>query len=98
MRHAPILPRAAKVRLNATCELSQGPAANAPFGSVSALVGGSSATVVSAALVVGQIGVYQVQLEINSAVTADALAQATISQGFTTSNIVTIPIGSPPTQ
>jgi len=41
---------------------------------------------------------YVVQLEINSAVTPDALAQATISQGLTTSNIVTIPVGSPPTQ
>jgi uncharacterized protein (TIGR03437 family) len=75
-----------------------GPAANAPFADVSALVGGSSATVVSASLIPGQIGVYQVQLEINSTVTPDALAQATISQGLTTSNIVTIPIGSPPTQ
>ena len=75
-----------------------GPAANAPFDDVSALVGGSGATVVSASLIPGQIGVYQVQLEINSSVTADALAQATISQGLTTSNIVTIPIGSPPTQ
>jgi len=76
----------------------QGPAANAPFADVSALVGGSSATVVSASLVVGQIGMYQVQLEINSAVTPDALAQATLSQGLTTSNIVTIPIGTAATQ
>ncbi len=47
-----------------------GPAANAPFSDVSALVGGASATVISASLMVGQIGVYQVQLEINS--TCDA--------------------------
>jgi uncharacterized protein (TIGR03437 family) len=76
----------------------QGPPANQPFANVSALVGGASATVVSAPLLVGQIGVYQVQLEINSSATPDALAQATISQGFTTSNIVTIPIGSAATQ
>jgi len=75
-----------------------GPAANAPFASISALVGGASATVISASLMPGQIGMYVVQLEINSAVTPDALAQATISQGLTTSNIVTIPVGSPPTQ
>ena len=75
-----------------------GPAANAPFADVSALVAGSSATVISASLIPGQIGMYVVQLEINSAVTPDALAQATISQGLTTSNIVTIPVGSPPTQ
>jgi len=76
----------------------QGPVVNAPFADVSALVGGSTATVVSASLIVGQIGVYQVQLEINSSVTADALAQATLSQGLTTSNIVIIPIGTPATQ
>ncbi len=75
-----------------------GPAANAPFADVSALVAGTSATVISASLIPGQIGVYQVQLEINSSATADALAQATISQGLNTSNIVTVPIGSPPTQ
>ena len=75
-----------------------GPAANAPFADVSALVAGSSATVISASLIPGQIGMYVVQLEINSTVTPDALAQATISQGLTTSNIVTIPVGSPPTQ
>ncbi len=76
----------------------QGPPANAPFADVSALVGGASATVVSAQLLVGQIGVYQVQVEINSSVTPDALAQATLSQGLTTSNIVTIPIGIAATQ
>jgi uncharacterized protein (TIGR03437 family) len=76
----------------------EGPVPNAPFADLSALVGGASATVVSAELLQGQIGMYQVQLEINSGVTADALAQATISQGLTTSNIVTIPIGNPPTQ
>ena len=75
-----------------------GPASNAPFDDVSALVAGGSATVISASLIPGQIGVYVVQLEINSSVTPDALAQATISQGLSTSNIVTIPIGSPPTQ
>ncbi len=75
-----------------------GPAANAPFNDVSALVGGSSATVISASLIPGQIGVYVVQLEINSSVAPDALAQATLSQGLSTSNIVTIPIGSLPTQ
>jgi len=76
----------------------QGPPTNAPFADVSALVGGANATVVSASLVVGQIGVYQVQLEINSGVTPDALAQATLSQGLTTSNIVIIPIGIAATQ
>jgi len=63
---------------------------------VSAQVGGASATVISASLAVGQIGVYQVVLELNSTVAANPQAQATISQGFNTSNIVIVPIGSPP--
>ncbi|MDP8988533.1 MAG: hypothetical protein M3N41_00440 [Acidobacteriota bacterium] len=75
-----------------------GPAVNAPFFDVSAQVAGSSATVISASLIPGQIGVYAVQLEINSSVTADALAQATITQNLNTSNIVTIPVGRSPTQ
>jgi len=76
----------------------QGPPANAPFASISATVDNAVATVISASLLVGQIGIYQVQLEISSGVTPDLQAQATISQGFNTSNIVVIPIASPPTQ
>ena len=74
----------------------RGPEVNAPIGNVSALVGQASATVISASLAVGQIGVYQVVLEISSTVTPDPQSQATISQGFNTSNIVVVPIGSPP--
>ena len=76
----------------------RGPEVNAPTGDVSALVGKASATVISASLAVGQIGVYQVVLEISSTVTPDPQAQATISQGFSTSNIVVVPLGSPPQQ
>ena len=82
----------------------RGPAVNAPFIDVNALVGNVSATVISAALQVGQIGIYQIQLEIASTTTPDPQAQLTISQlpnnSFVpnTSNIVVVPIGSPPQQ
>ncbi len=75
-----------------------GPAVNAPIGSVSSLVGGSTAQVIFANLMVGQIGLYQVTLELSSNLTPNPQTQMTISQGLNTSNIVTIPIGLPPQQ
>jgi uncharacterized protein (TIGR03437 family) len=76
----------------------EGPAVNAPIGSVSALVGGSTAQVIFASLMVGQIGLYQVTLELSPDMTPSLQSQMTISQGLNTSNIVTIPVGSPPQQ
>ena len=76
----------------------QGPAVNAPIGSVSSLVGGSTAQVIFASLMVGQVGLYQVTLELSSNLTPNLQTQMTISQGLNTSNIVTIPIGLPPQQ
>ncbi len=76
----------------------QGPAVNAPIGSVSSLVGGSTAQVIFASYMVGQVGLYQVTLELSSNLKPNPQTQMTISQGINTSNIVTIPIGAPPQQ
>jgi uncharacterized protein (TIGR03437 family) len=73
----------------------QGPAANTAEDAVNALVGGSTATVVSAGLAVGMIGIYQVILEINSTITTDPYSQMTIAQDIYTSNIVTVPVYQP---
>jgi len=75
-----------------------GPPVNAPIGSVSSLVGGSTAQVIFANLMVGQVGLYQVTLELSSNLTPNLQTQMTISQGLNTSNIVTIPIAKPPQQ
>ncbi|MEO8048949.1 MAG: hypothetical protein ABI833_00920 [Acidobacteriota bacterium] len=75
-----------------------GPPVNAPIGSVSSLVGGSSAQVIFASLMVGQVGLYQITLELSPSVTPNPQTQMTISQGINTSNVVTIPIGLPPQQ
>jgi uncharacterized protein (TIGR03437 family) len=73
-----------------------GPAANAPVDAVSSS-GATGGTVLSASLQVGYIGLYQVVIELPTGVPSDARAQLTISQGFHTSNVVTIPVGvSPP--
>jgi hypothetical protein len=47
---------------------------------------------------VGQIGLYQVTLELSPDMPINLQSQMTISQGLNTSNIVTIPVGSPPQQ
>jgi uncharacterized protein (TIGR03437 family) len=73
-----------------------GPAVNAPIGSVSSLVGGSTAQVIFASYMVGQVGLYQVTLELSSNLTPNPQTQMTISQGLNTSNIVTIPVALPP--
>ena len=72
-----------------------GPALNDPNSSVSSLAGGRTANVLSAGMMVGAIGVYQVVLELNTGIPTDPETQVTISQDIYTSNIVTIPVFNP---
>src|ERR1700688_2032606 len=76
----------------------RGTQANAPRTDVTAIVENINAPVLFSSLVVGQIGIYMVVLEIDSTVAPNLQAPVTISQFFTTSNIVVIPIASPPQQ
>jgi hypothetical protein len=72
-----------------------GPANNTASSPVSALTGGSTATVFSAGLAVGLIGIYQIVMEVNSTIVTNPFTQVTISQDIYTSNIVTIPVYQP---
>jgi hypothetical protein len=72
-----------------------GPAINDPNSSVSSLAGGSTATVVSAGLMVGGIGIYQVVLELASNLSTNPVTQLTIAQDIYTSNIIAIPVVQP---
>ena len=63
-----------------------------PRGIVSSLVGGSTANVISASMLKGAVGVYEVVLELNPNLGSNDRTELTIAQAFTTSNIVTIPI------
>jgi len=72
-----------------------GPVQNNAESPVSALTGGSTATVLSAGLAVGLIGIYQIVMEINSTIATNPFTQVTISQDIYTSNIVTIPVYQP---
>jgi len=82
----------------------EGPAANGAIGQLFGTAGSVSSTVIGAALVVGQIGVYQVTLEISSAVTPNPLTQISIEAGEVsagnlvgnTSNLVVVPVAAAP--
>ena len=71
-----------------------GPALNNAQQSVSSLVDTKTANVISAGLVAGGVGIYQVVLELNPDLAPNTAAQLTISQDIYTSNVVTIPIGN----
>jgi hypothetical protein len=72
-----------------------GPVQNDASSPVSSLTGGSTSTVISAGLAEGMIGVYQVNLELNSTIATNPFTQLTIAQDIYTSNIVTIPVYQP---
>ncbi|HLW76366.1 MAG TPA: hypothetical protein VKS01_05260, partial [Bryobacteraceae bacterium] len=69
-----------------------GPASNFPQSPLSSLAGGSSATVISAGLEVGAIGIYKVVIELDSSISSNPLTQVSISQDAFTSNVVTIAV------
>ena len=60
---------------------------------VSSLANQKTANVISAGVVTGGIGIYQVVLELNPDTPSNTAAQLTIAQNIYTSNVVTIPVG-----
>ncbi len=72
-----------------------GPVINEPNAPVDSLVGGKTANVLFAGLKQGAVGIYEVQLQLNSDLPTNAQTQLTIAQDIYISNIVTIPIFNP---
>jgi hypothetical protein len=72
-----------------------GPEFNTPQEFVSSLAGGKTANVLSSNLKPGEVGVYEVHLELNSSQPSNPFAQLTIAQAEYVSNIVTIPVYNP---
>lgn len=66
-----------------------------PLEFVSSLAGGKTANVLLASPLVGSVGVFEVQLELNSGLTTDPQTQLTIAQNIFVSNIVTFPVKAP---
>jgi len=73
-----------------------GPAANTASVNVSATVGGNTGNVISAAQKVGAVGIYEVVVELSSGLSENPLTLMSLSQIFSTSNVVTLPVGTPP--
>jgi len=71
-----------------------GPGAQ-PTSSVSSLAGGKTANVLLASPLPGSVGIWQVQLQLNSSLTTDSLTQLTIAQDLYVSNIVAFPVKAP---
>ena len=63
-----------------------------PASFVNAIAGGKTADVISATLLPGSVGLYQVLLHLNPDLPTDAYSQLTIAQDVFVSNIVTVPI------
>jgi uncharacterized protein (TIGR03437 family) len=73
----------------------EGPELNRPFESVSSLAGEKTANVLYAGLQRGTIGLYRVDLQLNSGLPTNPITGFTIAQGFQVSNIATIPVFNP---
>ena len=63
-----------------------------PVSFVNAIAGGKTADVISATLLPGSVGLYQVLLHLNPDLPTDPFSQLTIAQDIYVSNIVTLPI------
>ncbi|MCU1233464.1 MAG: repeat containing protein, partial [Candidatus Solibacter sp.] len=66
-----------------------------PASPVNSIAGGKTADVISATLMPGTIGVYQVLLHLNPDIPTDVFTQLTIAQDIYVSNIVTVPVVNP---
>ncbi|MEQ1946162.1 MAG: hypothetical protein ABL995_03170 [Bryobacteraceae bacterium] len=71
----------------------RGPAANAPSNVLTPNIAGGTAITVSAGIVPGSFGIYQVVIELPLSLAENPLARIYLQQGFATSNVATIPIG-----
>jgi len=68
---------------------------NEPVEFVSSLAGGKTANVIQATPAPGMVGVWLLQLELNSDLPTNPLTQLTIAQNIYVSNIVTFPLKKP---
>jgi uncharacterized protein (TIGR03437 family) len=77
----------------------QGPTgpSNNPAEFVSALAGGKTANVMFCGLQPGAVGIYQVELELNSDLPTNPYTSLTVAQDIYVSNIVTFPVVNPTT-
>jgi hypothetical protein len=67
----------------------------APVSSVNSIAGGKTADVISATLLPGTVGNFQVLLHLNPDAASDPFTQLTIAQDVFVSNVITLPVVNP---
>lgn len=80
-----------------TGEKYTGPLENTTNSPIDAIAGARTANVLFAGLVPGQIGVYEIRLQLNPDIPTNPQTQLTIAQDIYISNIVTFPVVNPNT-
>jgi uncharacterized protein (TIGR03437 family) len=88
----PVITDATKNLIQTGIQYPPGSPNTVPLSFVSSLAGGSTADVLSASLLPGSVGVYQVILHLNSGLATNADTTLTIAQDIYVSNVVTFPV------
>ena len=66
-----------------------------PASFVNAIAGGKTADVISATILPGSVGLYQVLLHLNPDLPTDLYSQLTIAQDVYVSNVINLPVVNP---
>jgi uncharacterized protein (TIGR03437 family) len=88
----PVVSDASKDLIQTGIQYPPGSPNTVPVNFVSSLAGGSTADVLSASLLPGTVGIFQVLLHLNSSLPTNADTTLTIAQDIYVSNVVTFPI------
>jgi hypothetical protein len=91
----PVLTDGNKDLITTGVKYPNGGPVTSPASSVNSIAGGKTADVISATLMPGTVGLYQVLLHLNPDLPTDNFSQLTIAQDIYVSNIVTVPIVNP---
>jgi uncharacterized protein (TIGR03437 family) len=88
----PVVTDATKNLIQTGVEYPPGSPNTVPVSFVSSLAGGSTADVLSASLLPGTVGIFQVVLHLNAGLASNADTTLTIAQDIYVSNVVTFPV------
>jgi hypothetical protein len=88
----PVVSDATKNLIQTGVQYPSGSPNTVPVSFVSSLAGGSTADVLSASLLPGSVGIFQVVLHLNAGLASNADTTLTIAQDVYVSNVVTFPV------
>jgi uncharacterized protein (TIGR03437 family) len=88
----PVLTEANKDLIQTGTQFPAGGPVTTPASFVNSIAGGKTADVITATLMPGSVGIYQVLLHLNPDLPTDDFSQLTIAQDVYVSNIITLPV------